>query len=434
MNERHSGELHRALGLGALTIYGIGDILGAGIYALIGKVAAVSGHQSWISFAGALFVAALTALSYAELVGRYPRSGSESYFVRQAFPSPALGLFVGWLVFCSGVVSTATVSHAFSGYFASLVPGAPAVGLIVVFLLLISAINYLGIRQSSSVNMFCTAVEVSGLALVLYAGWSYLGGDAARELSPSDSSVSWPDLAEGSVLAFYAFIGFEDMVNIAEEVKSPRKTLPRAIVTALIVAGSLYMLVSGMATTVVPVDVLAASEAPLLEVVRRGAPAIPPTLFTVIALLAVANTGLLNFVTGSRLLYGMSRQGLLPPWLGAVHSTRRTPHHAIVAILLVTLLLALSGTLVFLAGTTSFLLLTVFFAVNSSLVVIKLKTKPEPVPDTFQVPLPIPAAGAVSALGLLFFVPLRALLTAAILSILGLAVVLARKSRPADQT
>ena len=415
-NRRHS-ELRRALGLGAITLYGIGDILGAGIYALVGKVAGVAGSQSWMSFAGALFVAGFTALSYAELVGRYPRSGSEAYYVRQAVPSPVLGFFIGWLVFCSGVVSTATVSHAFAGYFRVLFPRYPVVVLLSAFLLLISIINFAGIRQSSIVNMICTVIEVSGLGIVVFSGWSYFS-ESSRAVSHAAEVVPWTDVAQGSVLAFYAFIGFEDMVNVAEEVKQPRRTLPRAVVTALLVAGCLYLAVSGVATTVVPPDVLSASEAPLTEVVRRGSPSIPPALFTVIALVAVANTGLLNFITGSRLLYGMSRQRLLPEWLSAVHPGRKTPHHAIATILGATLTLALSGGLVFLAGTTSLLLLIVFFAVNSSLLVIKLRRRDDT--GTFQVPSAVPAAGAVSALGLTFFVPSKAVPTAVLLGVLGL--------------
>jgi len=211
------------------------------------------------------------------------------------------------------------------------------------------------------------------------------------------------------------------MVNVAEEVKSPQVTLPAAIITSMALAASLYILVARIATAVVPAKELAGSEAPLLEVVRRAAPAVPAWLFTAIALFAVANTGLLNFVTGSRLLYGISRQRLLPRWLGHIHDARRTPHWSILTIFGVALALALSGTLVYLAGTTSFLLLLVFFTVNLSLLVIK--RRPASPPEGFRVPFVVPAAGAAASLMLMAFVPRAALWMALVILLLGFGIV-----------
>lgn len=229
----------------------------------------------------------------------------------------------------------------------------------------------------------------------------------------------------GSALAFFAFIGFEDMVNVAEEVKDPQRNLPRAILLALVVTGFVYLLVVLVSTSVVPAASLASSDAPLLSVVRFSQTGVPDDLFALIALFAVANTGLLNFIMASRLLYGMSRQELLPAWLGAVHGGRRTPHWAILTVLAVALTLALSGSLTYLAATTSLLLLMVFFTVNISLLVIRRRDGRTT--GTFSAPTLAPALGAMTCVGLMPFVPEGSLLTAIMILALGGLVVWSRR-------
>ncbi len=427
MSTQAEPQLRRVLGFWALTAYGVGDILGAGIYALVGEIAAVAGGSTWLSFSLALGVAALTAFSYAELGSRFPRSGSEPFFCRQAFGRPAFSLWVGWLVFSSAVVSIATVSRAFAGYLQGILPWIAEFWLLAGFLTALAGISFSGMRQSSMANILCTLVEGSGLLLVVAVGWAFLpgGGREASAPLPAAAGDAWLAIARGGALAFYAFIGFEDMVNVAEEVRSPKVTLPTAIITAMTIAAGLYILVARVATAVVPAAELAGSEAPLLEVVRRAAPALPEGLFTMVALFAVANTGLLNFVTGSRLLYGISRQRLLPAWLGRIHPGRRTPHGSILTVFAVALVLASSGTLADLAGTTSFLLLLVFLTVNLSLVVIKRRdVAPR---EGFRVPSIVPLAGASSCLVLMAFVPRVALWTALLIGLLGLGIVRLRR-------
>jgi amino acid transporter len=217
------------------------------------------------------------------------------------------------------------------------------------------------------------------------------------------------------------------MVNVAEEVESPERNLPAAILTALLLAGGIYIAVVSIATSIVPPETLAESDAPLLEVVHRAAPAFPMWIFTLIALFAVANTGLLNCIMGSRLLYGMAEQRLLPHFLSRVNGLTQTPHWAIVTLLIAGILLAFSGTLAYLAGTTSVLLLIVFATVNVSLVVVKWR-QPE-APDTFRVPLLIPILGGLTCLILIRFLPPKSLLTASGLFLFGLILVLARIMR-----
>ncbi len=430
MTDSQPAQLSRSLGFWALVFYGVGDILGAGIYALVGKVAGVAGSASWAAFGVALLVAGLTALTYAELGGRFPRSAGESFFTEQAFGRPGLALLVGWIVLCSGILSLATVSVAFGGYMSGLVPWLPPSLTVVGILLLLAAINFRGIRESSTTNIVATMVELTGLLIVIVVGAVFLGRTPDASIAQTieaGRTVGWTEIASGAALGFFAFIGFEDMVNVAEEVRDPERNMPRAILIALCVTGLVYLLVVVVATSVVAPAVLADSEAPLLSVVRRATDVVPDRLFTLIALFAVANTGLLNFIMGSRLIYGMSRQGLLPAALGKVHLKRRTPHLAILSVLAVALVLALSGTLTYLAGTTSLLLLLVFFTINVSLVTIKRRDREAL--RTFCAPRLVPIAGALSCLGLMPFVPTGSLLTAGIILGLGASLVAVRGER-----
>jgi amino acid transporter len=424
MTESQPLQLRRSLGFWALVFYGVGDILGAGIYALVGKVAGVAGSASWMAFSIALFVAGLTALTYAELGGRFPRSAGESFFTEQAFGRPGLSLLVGWVVLCSGILSLATVSVAFGGYMSGLLPALPPSVTVTGILILLAAINFRGMRESSATNIVATMVELTGLLIVIVAGALFLWEQPDPEIFQTiaaSGDVGWRAIASGAALSFFAFIGFEDMVNVAEEVKDPERNMPRAILTALAATGAVYLLVVVVATSVVPPESLAASKAPLLTVLQRSTAIIPDRLFTLIALFAVANTGLLNFIMGSRLIYGMARQGLLPSALGRVHTARRTPHLAIVAVLLVALALALSGTLTYLAGTTSLLLLSVFFTLHVSLIAIKRRDVGPT--RTFCAPRVVPFVGALTTLALMAFVPRGSLLTAAIVLALGSGIV-----------
>lgn len=423
--------LRRSLGFWALVVYGVGDILGAGIYALVGKVAGMAGDASWLSFLMALVVATFTALTYAELGGRFPKSAGESWFAEQAFGSKRFALALGWVVLCSGVLSLATMSLAFAGYLTGLAPGVPVVAAVIAVLALLAFINFRGIRESSAANILATTIELAGLLIVVVVGALFLcktGAEAPAQPPAPASTATWSSVARGGALAFFAFIGFEDMVKVAEEVKDPERNMPRAILLSLFVTGVVYLVVVVIATRVVEPSALAESDAPLLTVVEQAEPRIPTSLFGLIALFAVANTALLNFIMGSRLLYGMARQGLLPSWLGRVHRTRRTPHWAILAVLVASLVLALSGTLTYLAGTTSLLLLLVFFTLHLSLIAVKRRDdQPH---GAFRVPVAVPIIGATTSAALMPFVPRGSILTGAVILALAGAVVFLGK-RPA---
>lgn len=402
MENAEPDSLKRVFGLPTLVIYGVGDILGAGIYAVIGKIAGLSGTLVWASFIAAMVVAALTALSYAELGSRFPQSGGVAYFVHKAFRNDRLSILVGWIMFCTCLVSMATISKAFAGYFNAFAPFVPAWLVIIGLFAALAFVNFRGMKESSALNIFCTALEVSGLLLVILLSSLFVfGGSGGTAISvPNAPAVGWTAVLQGAALAFYAFIGFEDIVNVAEEVKDPERNVPRAILLSLSIAGVIYILISWLATQVLTPAQLADSGAPLLDVVRRTQPNFPQIIFSFIALFAVLNTALLNFVTASRLLYGMAREGLLPAWIGKLHPRRATPYRTLLVILPIAIFLALSGTLQFLAGTTATLLLGMFFLVNLSLLVTKRR---EPRNGGFQVPAIVPGLALVCNLVLVAF-------------------------------
>lgn len=428
--------LVRAMGFWMLTAYGVGDILGAGIYALVGEIAGVAGSMCWVSFLLAGVVAGLTGLSYAELGSRFPVSSGESYFVQQAFRMPRLSFLTGWLVFCSGLVSMATITRAFAGYGERLIPDASSSILIVFFVVALGGIAFVGIRISSSANAVCTVIESGGL--ILLAGgacaWLLHGNTAPAAETAMATQAAEPGLTgvlQGAALAFFAFIGFEDMVNVAEEVREPERTMPRALLTALTIAVVVYVFVVFTATRVVPAAIFAGSEAPLLTVMETSWPSFPLELFSLIALFAVANTGLANFVTSSRLIFGMSEQQLLPKWLGRVHVRTRTPDRAIAACFVVGLGLALWGSLGQLAGATSFLILVLFAVMNISLILIR---RQEPDAAGFKAPFVTPFVALVCCLALLCFVSLESLQTAGLVVGVGVLIAFGKRTPQCDFT
>jgi amino acid transporter len=397
--ERKRPELHRSIGPVQLALYGLGSMLGAGIYGLIGQAAGQVGNAVWLAFVVALVAALLTALSYASLGSRYPRAAGAAYVTERAFGLPLLSFVVGLALVCSGLTSVATQSRVFAANLAVLfnLESIPLWWLALGFLLVLAGIVFRGIRESMWVNVLCTLVEATGLILVVAVGLSYWGSVDLLEMPPAAvDQGEWLILMQGAVLTFFAFIGFEDTLNVAEECRDPQRTIPLGLVLAMSMAAVLYIAIAVTAVSVVPWAELAAAPGPITEVVRRAAPIIPPIVFTGITLFAVANTALVNYVTASRLIYGMAHQGLLPLRLGEVHEERRTPHFAILALFLVAMPLALFGTIAELAAATVLLLLLVFAVVNAALFV--LKRRPGEKHGYFEIPLAVPALGALVCL------------------------------------
>lgn len=395
------GGLARTMGLPALTIYGVGDMLGAGIYGLIGQAAGLMGSMVWLAFAGAMVAAGLTGLSYASLGSRYPRAAGAAFITQRAFGIAPLTYVLGLAVAASGLTSMATGAKTVAGYLQKAGLALPAEWLAWGFLALLTAVVLRGIRESTWMNAICTAVELSGLLIVIAVGLPYWGRvDYFAAPAGVDGGGALLMLTlQGSVLTFFSFIGFEDMLNVSEEVRDPERTIPRALILALITATAVYMAVAITAVSVLTPAQLAASPAALVDVVGAAAPWIPPGLFTGIGIFAVANTALLNFIMGSRLLYGMSRQGLLPAALGVVHAGSRVPRRAALCLLAIVAGLVWIGDIKALASATSLLLLSAFVVVNLAL--LTLQRRPDEPRGAFEIPGIVPAGGALVCLCLI---------------------------------
>jgi APA family basic amino acid/polyamine antiporter len=410
-------QLKRHIGLLALTLYGIGDILGAGIYGLIGRAAGQMGNAIWLAFLASMIAAGLTGLSYAAVGSRFPRAGGAAYVTQRAFKKTWLAYIVGLAALASGLTSMATASRVFSGYLQGMFPSIPLWVLIVGFATLLAGIVFRGIRESMWANSVCTVIELSGLLIIIVFGMSYLGGvdyfDASVPVTNPDGLITTSLILGGAVLTFYSFVGFEDVLNVSEEVKDPARTIPRGLIFAVAGASIIYVLISLIAVSVVPAAQLAESKEPLVDVVRTAAPWFPPKLYSIMALFAVSNTALLNYVMGSRLLYGMSKQKLLPSFLSKVHGKTATPHIAVAVLYVILLGLALSGDISSLAKSTSVLLLGCFVLVNSALIVLKRR---EPTPKgAFDVPYFVPALGVIACLAMLAHAKQPELITAGLI-------------------
>ncbi len=388
--------LKRSLTLLPLSFYGLGTILGAGIYVLVGAVAGAAGSHLPLAFVGAAVIAALTAFSYAELSARMPVSAAEPTYVQRAFARPGLTLAVGLAVAAVGVISSATIANGFAAYLQVFAP-VPEELAVIAMVVVLGALAAWGIEASVWAATVLTVIEIGGLLLVIaVAGGDIFSSRALAALTPPADPGAWSGIALGAVLAFYAFIGFEDMVNVAEEVRDAERNLPRAIIIALIVSTTLYLLVALTAATAVPLQDLAGSEAPLAVIV--AAHGLDPRIIATISLLAVVNGALVQIIMASRVLYGMARDGRLPAVLARVHPYTRTPLHATGLIAGLVLLFALALPLERLAALTSVIILLVFAAINAALVSLRLH---ERVPATgFRVPLAVPLAGGVTSLAL----------------------------------
>ncbi len=385
-----------------LLVFVVGDVLGAGIYALVGEVGAEVGGAIWTAFTAALILAVLTAFAYAELVTKYPQAAGSALYVDRAYKVPFLTFMVGFAVMCSGIASASTLSRAFAGDYLDQFVDLPLVLAAIGFILAVAAINLRGIAESVKANVALTCVEVVGLLLIVAVGVAALGdadADFARNFEFKEGESVFLAIIGGASLAFYALIGFEDSVNVAEETRDPVRAFPRALFAGLAIAGVIYLLVTLTASMVVPTGALSDSSGPLLEVVERGPLDIPVKLFAFIALLAVANGALINMIMASRLVYGMARRDIIPPAFASVLRNRRTPHVAIALTTLIAVALISTGDISELADTTVLLLLSVFTIVNVSVLVLR---RDEVAGPHFRAPSILPVLGAVVSLVLIY--------------------------------
>ncbi|WP_261674484.1 APC family permease [Streptomyces lusitanus] len=427
--------LKRALTTPLLYFFILGDVLGAGVYVLVGQVAADAGGAVWVPLVVALLLALLTAASYAELATKYPRAGGASHYATRAF-GPFAGFVAGFCMLAAGIVSVAALARGFGGDYLSAFVTLPVALVAVVFLALLALVNARGIKESTRANVVATVVEVGGLAVVVVLGaWLLLRGDGdlgrLTDLGTPEKGAAAAVLS-GSVLAYYSFVGFETSVNVAEETRNPRRSYPRALFGALATAGAVYVLVGLAASAAVPTAQLAGSSGPLLEVVKEAG-GVPPKLFSAIALVAVANGALLTGIMSSRLAYGMAKDGLLPGALTKVLPGRRTPWAAIAVTTGLAMLLALTGSVATLASTLVLLLLIVFLLVNTAVLVLRRDPGET---DHFRTPVVLPVLGIASCVLLATQIEaavwLRGLTIVAVGAVLA-AISVARRSRRTDE-
>jgi basic amino acid/polyamine antiporter, APA family len=405
---REHPDLKRGIGPWLLLFFVLGDIVGAGIYALVGEVGALVGGAIWAAFLAAFFLAIFTASSYAELVTKYPRAGGSATYVNNAFRNPFVSFMVAFAVMASGITSACTLTLAFSGDYLAQFISVPIIGAALVFMVLVGLINFYGISESVRINVILTCVEITGLVLIVVIGAAALAGghgDPGRAFEFKEGTSVLTALLAGTVLAFYALIGFDDSVNVAEETQHPSRNYPRAIFGALLLAGFVYLLVTFTASMVVPTATLADSSGPLLEVVKAGPIAIPTQLFAAIALLAVSNGALINMIMASRIIYGMGDQGVMPTAFSRVHPGRRTPWVSILFTTVIALLVLIAigrndEALATLGSTTVVLLLIAFVMVNIAVLVLR---RDEVGHEHFRTPTIFPILGAVVAAGLLIY-------------------------------
>jgi APA family basic amino acid/polyamine antiporter len=385
--------LKRSLNLPQLVLYGLGTTIGAGIYALVGEMAAISGYYAPVSFLLASIMAALTALSFAELSGRFPRCAGAALYVKEGFSSERLSVIVGLLVVAAGLVSSAAIVNGFTAYLGEFIE-LDRVTAIIIVTLAIGAIAAWGIAESVSIAAFVTVVEIAGLLLVIAVSYSGLAElpDRWRELVPATDSTSWYGIYAGSLLAFYAFIGFEDMVEVAEETRQVRRNLPIGIMLTLGITTLLYMTIMVTAVLAMPPEQLAQSPVPLARLYEHYT-ADDATIISTIGLFALINGALIQMIMASRVLYGMSSRKLLPAIISRVNRRTQTPLVATALTTTAILLLAVSGSLASLAQATSLIMLIVFSLVNLALLHIKRK---HPRPEGLIVfPVLIPLLGFV---------------------------------------
>lgn len=395
-------QLQKTIGGWQVLFYGLGSMLGAGIYALIGRASESLGNAIWLAFGAAMVVALLTGLTYACAGSRYPKAGGAAYITQRALAKPWLSYMIGIAVMMSGLTSMATGSQAIAENIEKAVGMALPIKLVAIgIVFLIGLVIFRGIRESMWLNILCTAVEASGLIFIIAVGMRYWGSVNYLEM-PADtagggagSGITWALVLQGAVLMFYSFIGFEDILNVSEEVKNPKRDVPFGLVGAMILATAIYMAVAITAVSVVPWRELAASKTPLMDVAHTAAPWFHgiDRVYIGITIFAIGNTALLNYLMGSRLLYGMSCQRLLPAVCSRIHAVRRTPHVAIAILFVIVSALIMSGGVKQLAEATVLLLLLVFTVVNASMAV--LKRRKDEARGGFEVPGIVPILGAM---------------------------------------
>ncbi|MFH0860328.1 MAG: APC family permease [Candidatus Altiarchaeota archaeon] len=391
---RVEASLKRELGLFETTAYGIGIILGAGIYVLIGKAAGVAGNSVWLSFMIAAVLASFTGLSYAELSSLFQKDSAEYTYTKKAFRNPLLSFMIGYLIVVTGVVGTATVALGFSGYFSALFH-TPIIMIAILAIILFSILNFYGIKQSAEINVIFTFIEAGGLVLIILLGLNHIG-----EVDYFEMPAGFSGVLTASALIFFAYIGFEDIVKLGEEVKDPQKTLPKALILSIIITTVIYILLSVSVISIMPADELGKSDAPLADVAAKAMGSKAFLILSVVALFSTSNTVLILLISTSRMLYGLSCERCLPKYLMKVHPKTATPWLSIITVMAAAVAFSMAGSIEYVANVTNLGTFLVFTLVNLSL--IKLRYSMPDAERGFKVPFNIGRFPLTAGVGIVF--------------------------------
>ncbi len=408
--------LQRDISLFEATTFGVGVILGAGIYALIGPAAGLAGNSLWISFILGAIISSFTGLSYAELSTMFPKSAAEYVYAKRAFGNELWAFLLGWLIIFVGIIAASTVAIGFAGYLKSFVV-LPISLIAIVLIAVLSCVNFLGIEDSSRLNIIFTAIEISGLVLIVI-----LGMGRFPNVNYFEAPHGFEGIFAASALIFFAYIGFEEIVNIAEEMEEPRKSIPQALILSIILTTIFYVFIAVSVVSLADWRILGSSEAPLAYAASTVLGENAFLILSVIALFATANTVLILLIVGSRMVYGMARGGSLPLKLASVHTKQGTPWVAIILVMLTSMIFTLLGDLRLIASVTNFGAFLIFASVNFSLIWLRY-TKPS-LKRSFKTPLNIGKFPLLACLGLIScaFLVLQLDLLAIIIGIIVLAI------------
>jgi APA family basic amino acid/polyamine antiporter len=387
-----SMQLRRKIGLFGLTASGVGMILGAGIYALIGEAAGVTGNSVWVSFLLGAFISSFTGLSYAELSGMIPKAAAEVAYIKEAFKSDLAPFLTGWIIIFTEIVTISTVALGFGGYFKGLFE-VPMVLPSLFLIVSLSILNFIGIQESSKVNIVFTIIEASGLLLIVILSIPYLG-----TVDYFEASQGFQGIVKASTLIFFAYLGFEDIVNLAEETKDPERNIPKALILSVVLTALIYVFVAVAVVSIVNWRELGASCCPLAFAASKSLGQSAFLTMSVIALFATANTVLVLLIVSSRMIYGMAREGFLPHGLSRL-SRRKTPWIAILAMMILPCFVVLVGSIGVVAEITNFGTFIIFASVNLSVIWLRYKK-----PDwrrPFKTPITVAKIPLIPLLGLL---------------------------------
>jgi len=392
--------LKRELGLWQTTLCGIGIILGAGIYALIGEAAGIAGNAVWISFIVAAIISAFTGLSYAELSSMFPKASAEYEYTRKS-AGKTIGFLAGWMIIFAGIVGAATVSIGFGSYFNALF-GTSGLIISIAAVLVMAVINFYGIKQSANVAIILTLIEAGGLIFIIFLGLPYIGSVDYFAMPAFHSMFDgmFSGVLAAAALIFFAYIGFEDMVRLSEETKKPTKNIPKALIIAIAITTIIYILVALSAVSVLGWERLSTSQAPLADVASLALGSNAFLALAIAALFSTFNTALLMLIATSRIMYGMANDRALPSVMGFVHRKRRTPWTAILVTTILCVMFLFFENIKMAASITNFFVFLLFAVINFS--VIRLRYKYPKAKRGFRVPLNIGKLPILPILGIIF--------------------------------